>query len=62
MYYKILLYLLPLPLIVFLWNSGLVDIGNDAKVLFSLILVFLTVGGFIDLYQNDYRDGVEDDE
>lgn len=62
MYYKILLYLLPLPLIVFLWNSGDVDLPADAKTMFSLVLVFLTVGGFIDLYQNDYRDGVEDDE
>lgn len=61
MYYKALLYLLPLPLVVFLWNSGVVDLGNDAKTLFSLILVLLTFGGYMDLYQNDWQNG-EDDE
>lgn len=61
MYYRALLYLLPLPLIVFLWNSGKVDLETEAKTLFSLILALLTFGGYMDLYKDEVKSG-DDDE
>ena len=60
MYYRALLYVLPLPLVVYIWNSGNVEIDVTAKTLLSVILLLLTVGGYIEMYQDGLEVG--DDE
>lgn len=60
MYYKALLYILPVPLVVFIWNTENVDIDASAKLLLSVILLLLTVGGYIEMYQSNLE--VDEDE
>lgn len=57
MYYKILLFTLPIPLVVFIWNSGSLDgLDTTARTIFSAILLLLTVGGYIDTYRDEWQE------
>lgn len=60
MYYKALLYILPIPLVVYIWNSGNVEIDATAKLLLSVILLLLSVGGYVEMYQDNLE--VDKDE
>ncbi len=59
MYYRALLFITPIPLIVFIWNSGNVDLSTEAKTLFTVIFALLVAGGFIDIFRSTVEGDME---